>query len=111
MLSRDGRLEEAYKFTLQLPMDPSGNTWGALLAACRTYKHLKLGRISTNKLFQIEPQKTGNYILLCNLLVNANLWERSSQTRKAMRDKRIVKIPGRSWVQVRNMVYTFVAET
>ncbi|XP_010537788.1 PREDICTED: pentatricopeptide repeat-containing protein At2g29760, chloroplastic isoform X1 [Tarenaya hassleriana] len=109
VLSRAGCLEEAYRFIREIPIEPSASAWGALLAACRVYKHVELGRIAANKLFEIEPHNPGNYVQFYNLLVNAKLWDEASEIRKRMRDHRVMKTPGRSWVQVRDRVYTFVA--
>ncbi|KAM2511799.1 hypothetical protein TB1_035254 [Malus domestica] len=61
-----------------------------------------------NKLFEIEPDNRGNYVLLSNILVTAKRWEEASETRKLMRDGGITKTPGCSWVQLKNRVYSFV---
>ncbi|KAK6116193.1 hypothetical protein DH2020_050066 [Rehmannia glutinosa] len=108
VLGRGGRLTEAYNFIQQMPMEPSAAAWGALLGACRVYKNTDLGRIAANRLFEIEPDNPGNYVLLFNILVSAKLWEEASLTRKMMRDRGIRKVPGCSWVRVGNRVYTFV---
>ncbi|KAL3649389.1 hypothetical protein CASFOL_005792 [Castilleja foliolosa] len=108
VLGRGGRLIEAYNFIRQMPVEPSAAAWGALLGACRVYKNVDLGRIAANRLFEIEPGNPGNYVLLFNILVGAKLWEEASSARKLMRDRGIRKIPGCSWVRLKNRVYTFV---
>ncbi|CAA0840890.1 Pentatricopeptide repeat-containing protein [Striga hermonthica] len=108
VLGRGGRLAEAYDFIQQMPMEPSAAAWGALLGACRVHKNVDLGRIAANRLFEIEPENPGNYVLLSNILVGAKLWEEASYARKLMRDRGIRKIPGCSWVRVKNRVFTFV---
>lgn len=108
VLGRAGRLEEAYRFIQEMPIEPSASAWGALLGACRVYKNVDLGRIAAKCLFDIEPLNPGNYVLLSNILVAAKLWGEASETRKLMRDRGIKKVPGCSWVQVRNKVHTFV---
>ncbi|CAA0840897.1 Pentatricopeptide repeat-containing protein [Striga hermonthica] len=108
VLGRGGRLAEAYDFIQQMPMEPSAAAWGALLGACRVHKNVDLGRIAANRLFEIEPENPGNYVLLFNILVGAKLWEEASYARKLMRDRGIRKIPGCSWIRVKNRVFTFV---
>ncbi|XP_059623751.1 pentatricopeptide repeat-containing protein At1g20230-like [Cornus florida] len=108
VLSRAGRLEEAYRFIQEMPIEPTAGAWGALLGACRVYKNVDLGRIAANRLFEIEPDNPGNYVLLSNILVTAKLWGEASGTRKMMRERGITKLPGCSWVEVRNKVHTFV---
>ncbi|KAL2528459.1 Pentatricopeptide repeat-containing protein [Forsythia ovata] len=108
VLSRGGRLIEAYQFIQRMPMEPSAAAWGALLGACRIYKNVDLGRIAANHLFEVEPNNPGNYVLFSNILVTAKLWGEASETRKLMRDRGIKKVPGCSWIQVKNRVHTFV---
>lgn len=108
VLSRAGRLKEAYMFIQKMPIEPTPGAWGALLAACKVYKNVELGRIAASWLFEIEPDNPGNYVSLYNVLVTAKMWVEASKTRKMMRDRGIAKTPGCSWVQVKNRVYSFV---
>ncbi|XP_044481879.1 pentatricopeptide repeat-containing protein At1g20230-like [Mangifera indica] len=108
VLSRAGHLEEAYEFIQRMPKEPTAGAWGALLGACRVYKNVELGRKAASRLFEIEPDNPGNYVLLYNIFVAAKLWGEASETRKMMRDRNVLKTQGCSWVQVRNKVYTFV---
>ncbi|KAD5961026.1 hypothetical protein E3N88_12499 [Mikania micrantha] len=108
ILSRAGRLEEAYQFIKNMVTEPTASAWGALLGACRVYKKVDLARIAAKRLFEIEPHNAGNYVLLSNILNNAKLWGEASEARKLMRHKGIKKEPGCSWVQVKNKVHTFV---
>lgn len=108
VLSRGGRLMEAYQFIQDMPIEPSAGAWGALLGACRIYKHVDLGRIAASHLFKVEPNNPGNYVLLSNILVTAKLWGEASEIRKLMRDRGIKKVPGCSWIQVKDRMHTFV---
>ncbi|EPS61845.1 hypothetical protein M569_12946 [Genlisea aurea] len=110
VLSRGGRLEEAYEFVVsEMSAEPTPSTWGALLGGCRMYKNVELGRIAAKRLFEIEPENPGNYVLFYNILVAAKLWEEASEVRRMMRDKGIRKVPGCSWIRVKNRIHTFLA--
>lgn len=108
VLSRGGRLVEAYRFIQEMPTEPSASAWGALLGACRIHKNVDLGRVAASCLFEVEPDNPGNYVLLFNILVGAKLWEEASRIRTLMRDRGIKKVPGCSWVQVKNRMHTFI---
>ncbi|KAK9937569.1 hypothetical protein M0R45_014348 [Rubus argutus] len=69
VLSRAGRLEEAYEFIQRMPMEPTPGAWGALLGACRVHRNVELAKIAANRLFEIEPDNPGNYVLLSNILL------------------------------------------
>ncbi|KAJ7981995.1 Pentatricopeptide repeat-containing protein [Quillaja saponaria] len=108
VLSRAGRLEEAYEFIRRMPMEPTAGAWGALLGGCRVYKNVQLAKVAAKRLFEIEPDNPGNYVLLSNILGTAKMWNEASETRKLMRERGITKKPGCSWVQVGNRVHNFV---
>ncbi|XP_074569148.1 putative pentatricopeptide repeat-containing protein At5g52630 [Curcuma longa] len=112
VLGRSGHLEEAYELIQNMPMQPTVGAWGALLASCRVYKNVELAKIAAAHLFEIEPENPGNYVLLSNILVSAKMWDEASSIRVIMRDRMrdrcVTKVPGCSWVQVRDKVYTFV---
>ncbi|URE44243.1 Pentatricopeptide repeat-containing protein [Musa troglodytarum] len=97
VLCRAGHLEEAYGFIQSMPMQPTVGAWDC-----------------SSTSFEIEPENPGNYVLLSNILVAAKLWDDASSIRMLMRDKMrdrgVTKVPGRSWVQIRNKVYTFVKD-
>lgn len=98
VLSRAGRLEEAYEFIQKMPIEPTPGAWGALLGACRVHKNVELAKIAAKRLFVIEPDNPGNYVLLSNIFATAKLWDEASEIRKLMRDRGITKEPGCSWV-------------
>ncbi|PKA60975.1 Pentatricopeptide repeat-containing protein [Apostasia shenzhenica] len=108
ILSRAGCLQEAYELIQTMPLEATASSWGALLAACRVYKNVELGKISAEKLFEIEPENPGNYLILSNILAREDLWDEASKIRRLMRDRGIKKVSGRSWIQVKNKTYTFV---
>jgi hypothetical protein len=45
--------------------------------------------------------------LLSNIYATAGRWEDVAKVRKMMRDRRIKKNPGCSWMEVRNIVHSF----
>lgn len=107
-LSRAGRLEQAYNFIQNMPLKPTASAWGALLGASRVYKNVELARAAGKQLLEIEPENAGNYVLLSNIYEAAKLREEASEIRKLMRERGIIKLPGCSWIQVKDKVHTFV---
>ncbi|KAH7673570.1 TPR-like protein [Dioscorea alata] len=100
VLSRSGYLKEAYEFIQSMPMQPTVGVWGALLSGCREYKNVEFGRIAAEKLFEIEPENSGNYILLSNIFVSMRMWENVSKIGMLMKEKRMSKVAGCSWIQI-----------
>ncbi|MCL7025303.1 hypothetical protein MKW94_028444 [Papaver nudicaule] len=110
LLGRAGKLNEAEKLVDAMPFDPGSIGWAALLGACRTYGNVELGVKAANHLIQLEPHNAAPYIMLANIYATVGKWEEYAEIRKNMRDKRVQKSPGRSWIEVNRIFHTFVAE-
>ncbi|XP_062115476.1 putative pentatricopeptide repeat-containing protein At5g37570 [Humulus lupulus] len=99
LLSRSGRLKEAYEILSSMPMEPSSASWGALLGACKLHCDVELGELVASRLIELEPQNAGNYVLLSNIYAATDRWLDVSLVRRKMREKSVKKIPGRSWIR------------
>ncbi|ONK65663.1 uncharacterized protein A4U43_C07F39400 [Asparagus officinalis] len=64
VLSRAGRLKEAYEVLDRMPVKATAKAWGALLGACRSHGEVRLAEIAGRVLFELEPENAGNYVLL-----------------------------------------------
>ncbi|KAJ7959380.1 Pentatricopeptide repeat-containing protein [Quillaja saponaria] len=109
LLSRAGNLNEAYELIKQMPMEPDSVIWSALLGGCVNYGEVALGEIAAKELIELEPQNSGNYVLLANLYAYAGRWNDVAQTRQMMKDKGIQKSPGCSWIEDRDGIHVFLA--
>ncbi|KAF5475071.1 hypothetical protein F2P56_006916 [Juglans regia] len=110
LLGRAGRLEEALELVETMPMEPHGGVWGALLGACRIHGNPDIAQIAANHLFELEPNRIGNYILLSNIYASAGRWDDVSSLRKLMRKKGLKKNPGCSWVEAKKgVIHEFYA--
>lgn len=97
MLSRAGRLEEAFETTCRMPGGAHAGALGALLAGCKTYCNLEIAERIAGKLFDLEPENTGNYILLSSIYASREQWEDAARVRKMMKERCSRKSPGSSW--------------
>ncbi|KAG6683783.1 hypothetical protein I3842_12G031800 [Carya illinoinensis] len=100
MLGRAGKLNEAYKLVESMPMGPQPGALGALLAACRTYGNVEIAEIVAKQLFKLEPENTGNYMLLSSIYASMERWDEAKRIREAMKDRIKIKLPGCSWVEI-----------
>ncbi|KAK9084460.1 hypothetical protein Scep_030931 [Stephania cephalantha] len=107
MLGRAGRLDEAKTFIEAMPISPDSSVWGALLGACRNYKNLELGKEVAEKLFEMEPDNPGNYVLLSNLYTCCGMLKEANEVRRLMGVNRVRKEPGCSWIDTKNKTYVF----
>ncbi|KAI3899926.1 hypothetical protein MKW92_000479 [Papaver armeniacum] len=110
LLGRAGKLEEAYKFITEMPVRANAGTWGALLGACRMHKNADLGKIASEKLFEYEPHKTSNYVLMSNIHAEAGRWNEVERVRMLMKERRVEKQPGCSWIELKNRIHPFFSD-
>ncbi|XXG42084.1 hypothetical protein AAC387_Pa01g2432 [Persea americana] len=108
LLGRAGHLYEAEAFIESMPIEPDSVVWGALLGACRIHQNVELGRLVAERLFQLEPQNSGNYVLLSNIYASLGMWDEVGEVRKLMKDRGVAKEPGFSWIQIRNKLHSFL---
>jgi pentatricopeptide repeat protein len=94
MLGRAGRLEEAFELVQGMQIQPNAGVWGALLGACRLHKNDELAKLAAEKLFDLEPRKTSNYVLLSNINAEAGKWDEAEKARASIKEKGVHKPPG-----------------
>ncbi|KAJ1423819.1 Tetratricopeptide-like helical domain superfamily [Sesbania bispinosa] len=71
LLGRSGLVDRAYEFIKNMPIHPTISVWGALLGACRMHGKTRLGKIAAEKLFELDPEDSGNHVVLSNMLASA----------------------------------------
>ncbi|KAL6841197.1 hypothetical protein ACP4OV_028970 [Aristida adscensionis] len=98
LLGRCGMLKDAYQLINSMPGKPHSGAWGALLGGCKLHCNIELGKVAAKKLFEIEPDNAGNYVLLSNIYANIDRWGDVSELRAEMNVKGIEKIAGRTFV-------------
>ncbi|WOL06070.1 hypothetical protein Cni_G14802 [Canna indica] len=102
LLSRAGRLQEAYALIKGMPFEPNHAVWGALLGACVIHENVELGEVAAKQLFEIEPDNTGNYVLLANIYAAVGRWEDVEAVRRMMAGRGLRKAPGSSLVEAKS---------
>ncbi|GAB4850090.1 hypothetical protein Ancab_029389 [Ancistrocladus abbreviatus] len=109
ILGRAGRIREALEVAETMPMEPSGSIWGSLLNSCRLHGNVSIGELAATRLFKLEPENPGNYVILSNIYANAGMWKQVEMVREMMELRCIRKEAGCSWIQVKDRLHTFVA--
>ncbi|KAK9081929.1 hypothetical protein Syun_030911 [Stephania yunnanensis] len=59
-------------------------------------------------LFELEPQNSGNYILLANIYSAVGRWEEAAKVRCLMKERGVSKPPGCSWIAVKRRIHSFI---
>ncbi|XP_012068610.1 pentatricopeptide repeat-containing protein At4g33990 [Jatropha curcas] len=108
LLSRAGRLELALKTIEEMPVKVQAQAWAPFLSACRKHRELELGEFASRKLFHLNPESVGSYVVMANLYTHAGKWKEAAVTRRLMDHKRLVKKSGWSYIEIDGSVHIFI---
>ncbi|XP_057969907.1 pentatricopeptide repeat-containing protein At2g22070 [Malania oleifera] len=110
LLGRAGLLQEAQDFIEKMPVEPDVIAWGSLLSSCKIHKNAELAKVAAERLLIIEPDNSGAYSALANVYSACGKWVDAAIIRKSMKDRRVKKEQGFSWVQMKNEIHVFGVE-
>nr|KYP66728.1 Pentatricopeptide repeat-containing protein At5g39350 family [Cajanus cajan] len=102
LLGRAGRLNDAYNLIRTMPITPNHAVWGALLGACVIHENVELGEVAARWTFELEPENTGNYVLLAKLYATVGRWRDAEKVRGMVNEVGLRKLPAHSLVEVRD---------
>ncbi|KAF9623542.1 hypothetical protein IFM89_003332 [Coptis chinensis] len=110
LFGRAGRLSEAKELVKSMPFEPDAMVLKTLLGACRIKGDIELASDVAKLLLVLEPEEHCTYVLLSNMYGNLGRWDERANVKKVMRERKVKKVPGWSWVEVKNEVHAFNAE-
>ncbi|MED6129918.1 hypothetical protein PIB30_112711, partial [Stylosanthes scabra] len=102
-------LDEAFKFVEEMPIQPNSVIWRTLLGACVNHNHLALAEKVKEWITELEPHHDGDYVLLSNAYGGVGKWVEKAGLRNSMRENRITKEPGCSWLHIDQTIHEFVS--
>ncbi|CAL9166556.1 unnamed protein product [Musa hybrid cultivar] len=108
VLGRAGRIDEAWELIRSMPFRASASMWGSMLNSCRVHGNVELAKIAAQHLFELEPDNAGNHVLLSNIYAASKQWGEVAVARKFLKDSGARKEIGKSWIDVRGKVHSFV---
>lgn len=108
VLGRAGRIDEAWELIRSMPFRATASMWGSMLNSCRVHGNVELAKIAAQHLFELEPDNAGNHVLLSNIYAASKQWGEVAVARKFLKDSGARKEIGKSWIDVRGKVHSFV---
>ncbi|KAI3862751.1 hypothetical protein MKW98_008591 [Papaver atlanticum] len=97
MFGRVGMLEEAEKMAMGIPTEMINVIiWRTLLGACSYHGNAEMSERVMKKIFELEKDYSGDYVLLSNTFSGAGRFDDAERTRKIMDERNVLKVPGLS---------------
>ncbi|KAE8700157.1 Pentatricopeptide repeat-containing protein [Hibiscus syriacus] len=109
ILGRAGQLEKALKFIKEMPVEPGAAEWGALLGACVIHKDKKLAQVASERLFELDPENVGYYVLLSNLYSAERNYRLAASVRQDVKKRKLAKIPGCTLIEIGETPHVFTS--
>ncbi|XP_047095395.1 pentatricopeptide repeat-containing protein At3g62890-like [Lolium rigidum] len=109
LYGRAGLLDKANNFIMENKIKHEAIVWKTLLSACRVHKDMEHAKLASGNLIHLEQCDAGSYVMMSNMYATHSKWLDTLKLRSSMREKRVWKQPGRSWIHLKNIVHTFVA--
>ncbi|GFP78667.1 pentatricopeptide repeat-containing protein at1g74630 [Phtheirospermum japonicum] len=109
LFGRAGHLLKAYDFITRMPIQPNAVIWRTLLGACSFYGNLNLAEEVKKRLSELDPNNSGDHVLLSNIYAVSGKWKDVETVRRSMAELNLIKSPGWSMIEVNKVMYTFVA--
>ncbi|KAE8665331.1 Pentatricopeptide repeat-containing protein [Hibiscus syriacus] len=109
ILGRAGQLEKALKFLKEMPVEPGASEWGALLGACVIHKDKKLVQMASERLFELDPENVGYYVLLSNLYSAERNYRLAASVRQDVKKRKLAKVPGCTLIEIGETPHVFTS--
>ncbi|KAL6055710.1 Pentatricopeptide repeat-containing protein [Balamuthia mandrillaris] len=110
LLGRAGKLEEAEALIHTMEVPPDAVTWRTLLGACRGGKDVERAKRAAEQAIALDPKDASSFVVLSNILAAAGRWEEVEKVRKEMKERKVKKEAGRSWITVDGEVHSFAVK-
>lgn len=109
MYGRAGHTHEAEKLIGEMPMEPDSVVWSALLGSCRKHGKTQLAKLASDKLKELEPRNSLGYVQMSNVCFSSGKFSEAGVIWNEMKEYRVRKEPGLSWVEIGNQVHEFAS--
>ncbi|KAK7361950.1 hypothetical protein VNO77_04046 [Canavalia gladiata] len=110
LYGRSGHLEKAKALVEKMPFEPDAMVLKTLLGACRFCGDIELASQVAKTLLELEPEEHCTYVILSDMYGRWKMWDEKASITRLMRERGVKKVPGWSWIEVKNKVHAFNAE-
>ncbi|CAN8314560.1 unnamed protein product [Cochlearia groenlandica] len=107
LLGRAGRIKELIGRIERMPFKPDEQIWNAILGVSRINGNVELGKKAAEELMKLDPESSATYVLLSSIYADHGKWESVEKVRGVMKERRVKKEKGMSWIEIENKFETF----
>lgn len=102
LLCRSGKMVEAYELFKGMSIGITDSIIGAFFNGCQVHGRRDLAKLMAYDILRMElKQRPGGFVTLSNIYAADGKWKEVENIRKLMKEQRVHKKPGFSWVEKR----------
>lgn len=102
LLCRSGKMGEAYEVVKGMPVEITESIAGAFFNGCKVHGRRDLAKVMAEDILRMELKRPGGFVTLSNIYAVYGDWEEVQTIRKVMKEKKVHKRPGFSWLEKRD---------
>ncbi|XP_072969663.1 pentatricopeptide repeat-containing protein At3g02330, mitochondrial isoform X2 [Typha angustifolia] len=99
---------EALELINNMPFEADAVIWRTLLGVCKLHRNVEVAELAASNILLTDPNDSAAYVLLSNVYAESGRWGEVSKMRRIMRQSRLKKEPGCSWIDVKNEMHMFL---
>lgn len=107
ILGRAGHLDKAMEFIQEMDVKLDVSVWCSLLGACTIHKNQRVAKIASEKIFEIDPENSGSYVMLSNVYMSNGSFLNAASVRQLLNVKRLRKTPGYTLIEIGDTSHLF----
>lgn len=111
ILSRSGSIELAKNLIEEMPIEPNDVIWRTFLTACSHHKEFETGELVAKHLILQAGYNPSSYVILSNMYASLGMWKDVRRVRTMMKERKLQKIPGCSWIELDGRVHEFFVDS
>ncbi|XP_064959445.1 pentatricopeptide repeat-containing protein At3g02330, mitochondrial-like [Musa acuminata AAA Group] len=108
IVGRSKGIIEALELIDKMPFEADAVIWRTLLSVCKIQGNVEVAEVAANSLLVLDPEDSSSFVLLSNIYADAGRWGEVSKMRRLMRQSKLKKEPGCSWIEIKNELHTFL---
>ncbi|GAV82160.1 PPR domain-containing protein [Cephalotus follicularis] len=101
MFDRKGWFEEGYNLIGKMNIKPNASLWDSVRGACSIYGNMSV-EVATTSLFDMDAEKSVNYVVLASIYAKSGGWDDALKTRKLIKQRSLKKYPGCNLFQTKD---------
>ncbi|MFS7924938.1 putative tetratricopeptide-like helical domain superfamily [Helianthus anomalus] len=107
MFARAGQIKQATTILEEMPVEPNNVLWRTLLSACNNLEDSIETSPMVKQAIKMDSYDSSTYVLLSNIYARFGMWDRVRRVREMMKEQKIKKVPGVSWIELDGTFHEF----